>query len=78
MRLEQEVMRKELPLLQENLTKTKSKLTAVQKTVRQKAKQINQASSITEIRLAEAISHLSLFWLSFKREMTLMWTLMAM
>ena len=47
---------KELPILQENLTNTKSKLSAVQKTVQQKSKQIHQASSITEKRLAEVIS----------------------
>ena len=56
LRLEHEKLRKELPILQENLTKTTSKLSAVQKKVHQKSKQIHQASSITEKRLAEAIS----------------------
>ena len=45
-----------IPELQEDLIKTKSKLAAIQKTVRQKTNQINQAAGITEKRLAEAIS----------------------
>ena len=55
-RLEQENLKKELPVLQENLTKAKSKLEAMQKSVRQKSNQVKQAASITEKRLAEAIS----------------------
>ena len=53
---EKEQLGKELPILKEDLTKVKSQLSAVQKSVKQKSKQINQASSITEKRLAEAIS----------------------
>ena len=56
LRLENEKLKKELPTLQESLTKTTSKLSPVQKKVHQKSKQINQASFITEKRLAEAIS----------------------
>ena len=53
---EQVKLMKEYPDLKEDLTKAKSKLVAVQKTVRQKTNQINQATVITEKRLAEAIS----------------------
>ena len=56
LRLETEKLKTELPNLKENLTKTKSHLSAVQKTVKQKSKQINQASTITEKCLAEAIN----------------------
>ena len=38
------------------MTKLKSELNAVQKAARQKANRINQATAITEKRLAEAIS----------------------
>ena len=46
----------DLPMLQESLTKTKYQLSAVQKTVKQREKQISQASVITEKRQALAIS----------------------
>ena len=54
--IRQEQLKKEYPKLKEDLTKAKSKMDAVQKTVRQKTNRINQATSITEKRLAEAIS----------------------
>ena len=47
---------KEIPYLKENLSKAESKLCAVQKSVKVKAHQLNQASSFTERRLAELIS----------------------
>jgi regulator of replication initiation timing len=83
LKLENEKLKKKLPTLQESLIKTTSKLSAVQKKVHQKSKQINQASFITEKRLAEAISLepayliLILFpsLLFSRRGMTLMWTL---
>lgn len=56
LRQEQDQLKKDFPEMQEDLTKLKSKLVAVQKTVRQKSNQINQAAAITEKRLAEAIS----------------------
>ena len=49
-------MSKDIPKLKENLTKAESKLGALEKAVKIKAKQLNQASSFTERRLAEMIS----------------------
>jgi septal ring factor EnvC (AmiA/AmiB activator) len=49
-------LQSELPHLQESLTKTKSRLNAIQKTVKQREKQINHATAITEKRLAEAVT----------------------
>ena len=56
LRKEKETLEKNLPELQEQLTKANSKLQAVEKAFKQKTKQLNQASTITERRLAEAIS----------------------
>ena len=53
---EKEKIEKEFPELKENLSKTKSNPTALQKKVKQKSHQISQATEITEKRLAEAIS----------------------
>ena len=54
--LEKANIAKEVPVLQENLTKAESKLNAVEKEVKLKSKQISQATVFTERRLAEMIS----------------------
>ena len=54
--LEKENLGKDLPILQENLTKAESKLGALEKAVKLKTMQISQASAFTERRLAEVIS----------------------
>ena len=53
---ERDVLVKEIPHLKENLSKSESKLCAVQKSVKVKVRQLNQASAFTERRLAELIS----------------------
>ena len=53
---EKENLSVEKEKLQENLTKAESKLTAVEKVVKLKTKQLSQATAFTERRLAEMIS----------------------
>ena len=53
---QKENLDREVPLLQENLTKAESKLNAVEKVVKLKTKQLSQATAFTERRLAEMIS----------------------